>query len=170
MATEKTETTRKNRGFLGFLRTKGKLWLLAGGATLGVIFLLIGGGKSDKTAVAETQTLADTAQSLAAYEEALYRKLEVLCEAVDGVSDVEVMVSFSSGFRTVYVTDADGKPFAVGSGSSQHAVSETLAPPRVMGVGVVCHGGNRPAVQKALTDLLSTTLGISSNHVYVTGR
>ena len=160
----------KSRGFLTFVREKGRLWLLVGGALLGVLLLLFGGFQTDTD---ETQTV-DTVQArvaeLAAYEAQLEKEIRELCEAVSGVGDTDVMVSFEGGYSVCYVGEGSDGPATVGAGSSEQAVFRRVSPPAVRGVGVVCRGGNRPEVQQRLTELLSTALGISSSCVYVTGK
>ena len=93
-----------------------------------------------------------------------------MCESVAGVGQAEVMVTLGSGCRVVYVTDENGEIATTGTGSAHRAVYRTLQPPTVVGVGVVCKGGDNPHVQRALTDLISTTLGITTNRVFVTGK
>ena len=161
----------KSHGFLDFVKSKGRLWLLVGGAVLGLALLLIssGIGNTDKgESISEEQ--ANDAAQMAAYQTALEEQLRSLCDAVTGVDKVEVMVTLSEGYRTVYATDENGKPVSTGSGSAQHALAETVKPPAVAGVGVVCRGGNDPRVQKELVELISTALGIPTNRVSVTGK
>ena len=40
---------------------------------------------------------------------------------------------------------------------------------RIEGVGVVCVGGNDPAIRRELTELISAACGIRSNKIFVTG-
>ena len=166
------EKKTKRRGIPAFLRSKGRLWLLAGGVILGVLLLLMGGGVSTegKQTDAVQQEKTETAQDLANYQKALESELEGLCEAVAGVGQADVMVTLGSSCRVIYTTEADGEVVVVGSGNSQKPLSRTLQPPTVVGVGVVCKGGQNAAVQHTLTELISTTLGIPSNRVYITGK
>ena len=161
----------KSRGFLDFIKAKGRLWLLVGGAVLGLALLLIssGIGSTDTGEEAGPEQANDAAQ-MAAYRSELETQLKSLCDAVAGVDKVEVMVTLAEGYRTVYATDENGKPVSTGSGSAQRALAETVKPPAVAGVGVVCRGGNDPRVQKTLVELISTALGIPTNRVSVTGK
>lgn len=166
------EGKKRGRGMLDFLRARGRLWLLVGGVIAGVFLLLVGSGFGDESEEAETseRTLYEDAADLNAYKEALENELEKICESVAGVSQVEVIVTLESGSRVIYATDEKGEPATVGSGSSQEAVYRTLEPPGIAGVGVVCKGGDNAHIQKTLTDLLSTSLGITSNRVCVVGK
>jgi hypothetical protein len=163
---------KKNSGILDYLRSKRKMPLLIGGAVLGILLLILGGlggGKVAEDAAPADRTSMESAalESFAAHTE---QELEALCEAVSGVSDAVVMVTLSRGYRVQYAADEKGAPLTVGSGSSEEAVFDALLVPAIAGVGVVCRGGSRPAVQRELVELISTVLGISASRVYVTGK
>ncbi|MBQ8357816.1 MAG: hypothetical protein IJX39_08445 [Clostridia bacterium] len=164
---------KRGLGLFDFVKTKGKLWLLVGGVIVGVFLLLVGSGigeqESTSTDTNEGATYEDAAD-LAAYEKALEAELEALCESVAGVGNADVMVTLGSGCRVVYVTDENGEVETTGTGSAQKPVYRTLQPPTVVGVGVVCKNGDNAHIQKTLTDLISTTLGITSNRVCITGK
>ncbi|MBO5326758.1 MAG: hypothetical protein J6A84_01385 [Clostridia bacterium] len=166
--------SKRARGLFDFLRARGKLWLLVGGVIVGVFLLLLGSGIGTQSK--ETGTLTDetavyeNAADLAAYQKELEKELAALCQSVAGVGQADVMVTLGSGRRVVYVTDENGEVATTGTGSAQRAVYRTVQPPTVVGVGVVCKGGDNPHVQRALTDLISTTLGITTNRVFVAGK
>lgn len=156
-------------GLWGFLRVKGRIWILLLGALCGIVLIALGGTLGTQEQIKENAT-AESLAELQAYQTTLEKELEAICEEVVGVSQVEVLVRLESGSRTIYATDENGKPSTVGSGSGQSALYSTLLPPKVAGVGIVCRGGNDPAVQRRLTDLVSTTLGISAARVCVMGK
>ena len=161
----------KSRGFLDFVKAKGRLWLLVGGAVLGLALLLISSGiGSTDTSEASSAEQASDDEQMAAYQSALETELTALCDAVAGVDKVEVMVTLSQGYRTVYATDENGRPVSVGSASAARALIARVEPPAVSGVGVVCRGGSDPHIQKALVELISTALGIPTSRVSVTGK
>ena len=164
------EDKKKSHGFLSFLKTKGRLPLLLGGAVLGIFLLLFGGIGEGEAATEESDEIASRAAELVAYEERLEKELVALCEAVSGVGDPAVMITFEDGYSVRYTENAEGEIVSVGSGSNEQALFETVLPPSVVGVGIVCRGGDRAAVQQILTELVSTTLGIPANRVYVTGK
>lgn len=165
------EWRKKSRGFFTFMKTKGRLWLLLGGAMLGVLLLLFGSmGSTTKEEVDTKDAMIERVTELQSYEVQLEEELEAICEAVAGVGETEVMVSFESGYTVQYQKNGDNDPATVGTGSNEEALFHTLLPPTVSGVGIVCRGGNAPAVRETLTELISTTLGIPSNRVYITGK
>ena len=69
------EKQGKASGFIAFVREKGRLWLLVGGALLGVLLLLFGGLDSG----ADEATAADTVEvrvaELSAYRTALEKEV-----------------------------------------------------------------------------------------------
>lgn len=164
--------TKRQEGLWSFLKKKGRgrLLLLCGGVLLGVLLLLLGGGAFEGKQTADEVREQEGAAELAAYQASIEADLTHLCKSVSGVGSAEVMVTLGSGRRIVYTTDAKGDPATVGSGSGQQALYRTVQPPTVVGVGVVCRGGNDPRIQRTLTDLISTTLDIPSNRVFVTGK
>ena len=165
------EWSKKSRGFFTFMKTKGRLWLLLGGAMLGVLLLLFGGmGSTAKEEVDAPDAMIERVSELQNYEAQLEKELEAICEAVSGVGETEVMVTFESGYTVQYQKNGDNDPATVGTGSNEEALFHTLVPPEVAGVGIVCRGGNSPTVKETLTELISTTLGIPSNRVYITGK
>lgn len=167
------EECRTKRGLFAFLREKGKgrLLLLFGGAVLGVLLLLLGGGAFERAETVETPPLLrEDANDLATHRASLEKEVADLCAAVHGVSSVKAMITLGSGCRIVYETDAKGDPITVGNGSNESVVYQTVKPPEIIGVGVVCKGGNDPQIQRQLIDLLSTALGISANRVTVVGK
>ena len=149
-----------------------KMWLLVGGVVLGGLLLLLGGraeAAGEKTATEQSEATV-AAAALSDYRTAMEAQVKALCASVSGVSSVEVMVTFECGYRVIFATDGSGNPATVGNGSSESALYESILPPVVAGVGIVCHGGDAPVVQQKLTELVSTTLGVSSNRVFVTGK
>ena len=142
---------------------KGKrLWMILLGAA-GVLLLLLGSGGAPMEAETDSADVR-----LAEYSAAVEKKLCELCSRVKGVSDVSVVVSFESGFESVYAKNEDkGDLLVVGSGSSKSAVKVTEKPPVISGIGIVCRGGGDPTVQKKLLDLISAAYGVSSSKIYI---
>ena len=164
------EKKKAPMGLLGFLKMRGRIWLLLGGVVCGIFLILLGNSmqeaESNSVATPHTEDLS----VLQSYEQALEKELAALCDEVAGVGHSEVMVRLKGGTRLLYATDENGRPALVGSGSSEQALPSTLLLPEIAGVAVVCRGGASPSVQHTLTALISTALGIPSNRVMVTGK
>ena len=169
MREEEERGKRATGGFFGFLLKGKRIWILVALGALGIVLLLFGAGKT-KEDTADKDALSLRVEELSLYEERLEKEIEVLCEAVAGISDCTVTVTLSGGYTALYLTDGKGAPLVVGSGSDEEAVLEGVRVPSVAGVAVVCRGGRDPTAQAILTELVSTALGISANRVYVTGK
>lgn len=166
------------------LKKAGLPALLCG--ILGVVLILWGsrifpGSKTthSSTEVPSTDDIPGKAYevSVDTYREALEARMAAICTQVEGAGDVRVIVSLQGGFEYVYAYDekvsAAGTSrvyVTVGSGSSQTLVFLTEKAPAIVGIGVVCSGGNSLAVRKEITSLLSAAFGIGSNKIYVTGK
>ncbi len=88
---------------------------------------------------------------LSEYKEALEKRLEKLCSEVDGVGKCTVMVTFSRGEENTY------------KGSQ---LTETK-PPQVLGVTVVCDGGDSAQVKARLSQMLCALFDIGANRVAI---
>ncbi len=162
----------KERGGLGaLLGGKRRTGLLLLAAAVGILLLFLSSGTTGKETESESLAFEEEGLvELAEYKKALEEELETLCASAAGVSQVDVMVTLANGTRIVYATDREGDPATVGSGSAQKPLYRTVEPPTVAGVGVVCRGGSDPEVAALLTELISTSLGISSSRVFITGK
>ena len=165
-----TGNKRKSGGVWGFLHEKGRIWILLGGILAGVVLLVLGGNLGSIDEEHKGQVAEGTLGEITAYEERLEGELEQLCAAVTGVGHPDVMVRLSGGTQAVYVRDENGTPVTVGSGSNQSALCESLRAPEIAGVGIVCRGGSDPVIRQKLIELVSSTLGIPTSRVYVTGK
>lgn len=161
---------KKGHGFLTYIKTKGRIWILLCGALLGVMLLLFGSMSTEHEVSEAPDAITEREAELAEYGQRLEGELEALIESVSGVGDAHVMIAFESGYTVRYVREGSGETATVGSGSSEEALFACVVPPSVSGVGVVCRGGNSPQVREVLTDLVCAALGISSNRVYITGK
>ena len=163
------------------LRAPG-VWIVMLAGAIGILLLLAGSfssssGAKEKEAESEDVKL-NSAELLTSYTEMLEDKIRALCESVNGVSRVRVVVTLQSGYEYVYAKDSelhsngDGTTgsyhyLTIGSGSSEAAVYLSEKPPTVGGIGIVCVGGGDARVKKELIELLSATLGVASNKIYV---
>jgi len=160
-----------------FYKKSNKKWhkiiLIAVGGGLGVALLLIGGGfgRSNGEDTAPTALPTDSAD---AYAEMLEERVADICSGVSGAGRVSVLVSLRGGYRTVYAIDSQSNSSGYkneivmsGSGSGREAVVTAYENPEIAGVGIVCTGGNDPRVQREVISLVSASLGISTNKIFV---
>ena len=138
-----------------------KILLLVG--VLGLVLLLVGrwGG--------ETKTPESGLPTSEEYKAGLESSLRALCEEVRGVGEARVLVTVDGTETAVYEKNvtATGETLATAGGS---AVLSYYVAPKVMGVAVVCDGGDDPTVKRELTSLLCAALSLGSNQVYVGKR
>lgn len=148
--------------YLKALRGKWVLLLLA---AAGILLLLLGSGQSNPTT--KTVSVADEAARIERYRVALEEELVSLCGQVQGAGRVHLVLTLEGGEQSVYATDSskDGRIDYVLSGGGGLLLYRKS--PAVLGVGVVCEGGADPAVCRELTSLLSATLGIGTNRIYI---
>ena len=127
-----------------------RLWLIAACAILGIILmLLVPAERSGTDAARETQDWQ-------ACTAALEQKAAALCGRVAGVGEVTVAISLVRGAEQVYADE-----------DARQAVVLTERPPEIGGIGVVCSGGDDPAVVERLVSLLSAAFGVGTNRIYV---
>ena len=89
--------------------------------------------------------------ALSEYESLLENQISTLCSSVKGVGKCKIEISFESGEENVY---------------KGGALIETK-PPRVLGVAVVCEGGDNASVRSELTELLTALFDIGTNRVKI---
>jgi hypothetical protein len=128
-----------------FSRDKKRLYLFVALAVCIILIVL--------SSIPESNTKQST-DSLYLYKTQLEDELTELCSSVRGVGRCTVTVSFSEGERHEY------------KGSS---ITGTT-PPRVMGVTVVCDGGNKDSVRADVCELMRALFDIGSNRIAVLER
>ncbi|MBQ0124708.1 MAG: hypothetical protein KBS59_00095, partial [Clostridiales bacterium] len=74
-----------------------------------------------------------------------------------------------SGYEHIYVSNGDEEYVTVKTDDGYSLVLYREVYPKISGVSVVCRGGNDPAVQKKIIDIISTALGISSGRICIVG-
>lgn len=125
------------------------------------------------------------------YEARLERRLQTVLEGMEGVGEVQVMITFQSseeqvveknqpiartnttesdsqgGSRSVYQTDSGEETvFSTQDGSSQPFVIKTLTP-RVEGVVVVAQGAGTGDISKDITEVVQALFGIEAHKIKV---
>ena len=78
-------------------------------------------------------------------------RLAALCNSVKGVSDAEVMITYETTATATFLGRTD-------TGQS------------ILGVAVVCNGGDDPAIQVVLHELIRSLFSLPSTKISVSGR
>ena len=156
--------------------TSGGTWLLIIGVAAGLLLVFFGSGigRSDSGAAAGTEMSAEEDDARLAKLE--YRVKQLL-EAMDGVSDVVLVLTPDTGSELRYAQNlrygngtAEEKSTALsGSGSDSSPIPIGRTYPRVRSAAVVCRGGGNPVTREKILTLLCALLDLPASRVYVTG-
>ena len=155
-------------------------WLLPILAAFVGIFLLIFGSQAEKDEENSRDTtslwMAEGNLSAADFATETEEKIVEICSDVSGAGRVRAVVTLEGGYRAVYASDVQGsdgsyrnQTVLTGSGNSEQAILVGYESPRIVGIGIVCAGGDDPTVQKRITMLVSAAFDVSANKIYVTG-
>ncbi len=159
-------------------KNNAKLLLPILAAIVGIGLLLIGNilGGANKTEREETAAKAPTEMDAQAFAESVEKKIVDICSSVSGVSGVRAAVTLGGGYRAIYASDSQSsansyrnQTVLTGNGSSEKALLVGYQNPEIVGIGIVCSGGNDPDVKQAIISLVSAAFNVSTNKIYVTG-
>ena len=150
--------------------------MIAVGIIIGIALLLL--GAKDSIFSNDTESVDANAELKVydeeRYEEELTRKIEQICSQVKGAGRVSVAVTLDGSYRAIYAqnltdgSDVKKEYLLVGSGSSESALLVGYSPPKILGVGVVCSGGVDASVRAEMIALISATLDLPTNKIYIT--
>jgi len=159
-------------------KNKGTLLVVIG--IIGMLLISFPGLTSYKK---EAENLPKTAEDEETnYAAELSSQLEAILGRIDGVGEIEVMVTLRQDSSYVYATDLaqsdrqeealtqqqiEEKHVIIEQGGEEQALVSTRIVPQAEGVIIVCEGGSDPVVIKKLTDAVTAALGIGSNRVAV---
>ena len=131
-------------GITRYIKENKRIILIALFALVGIFFVIISSSSGGDEVENKEITLDE-------YKELLEAEIESLCSAVDGVGSCRVFITFERGVQDTY------------KGSN---IIESK-PPRVLGVTVVCRGGDSDAVRSSVTEMICALFDIGYNRVAV---
>ena len=132
-------------GFISLLRENKRVRAALILLIVGVLLIIFAASqKKSSPEVKETDSLEE-------YRRELEDRVENLCASVEGVGKCKVYVTFSRGEQSCY----------------KGSVLIESKPPEVMGVSVVCSGGDNLEVKRALTEMLCALFDIGTNRVAI---
>lgn len=149
-----------------------KHWITLPGLLIGVLLLLW------SNLIPQEKPASASEYTIQYYTEILEQRITALCTSINGIQEAAVLLTLESGSEYVYAQNTSSSGQDTGAwdyviiqqGDGEAAVMVTEIFPKVRGVAVVCTGGDSAAVQQTITELLSASLGISSNRIRVAGR
>ncbi|MBE6563512.1 MAG: hypothetical protein E7660_07225 [Ruminococcaceae bacterium] len=131
--------------------------------------LLIFSLSSDKSKKEDT---GQTEVTMELMSDELEEKVRHMCEKVDGVGNVYVMLTLDTSEEYVYASDTEKSETFTRSEfvtSDGNGVELYVVCPKVRGVAVVCDGGDSAVIKKTLTELISCALGIPTSSISIAG-
>ena len=131
-------------GITRYIKENKRIILIALFALVGIFFVIISSSSGGDEVEKKEITLDE-------YMELLEAEIESLCSDVDGVGSCRVFITFERGVQDTY------------KGSN---IIESK-PPRVLGVTVVCRGGDSDAVRSSVTEMICALFDIGYNRVAV---
>ncbi len=150
-----------------------QIGIALGGLVLGILFLTLGTILPGR----QTEDSRDTAYTVQYYTEELEQRITALCTSITGIEQAAVLLTLENGSEFVYARNGDSQSdggqswdyMILSQGDGEDPLLMTEIYPKVRGVAVVCTGGNTPAVQQTVTELLSASLGIPTHRIKVAG-
>ena len=170
---------------------KGSMILLIIGFA-GIALILISDLLPSFTSKTNSSTSGTGITTTSAYAKQLESELTGIVGQIDGVGRIHVMVTVESGVQYVYEqnqkstddtsvtsqndgstqkqtnTDSEANPVIVqNNNGGQQALIKTELQPTIMGVVIVCDGGDNPVVQESITNTVMSALNVSADHISV---
>jgi archaellin len=148
--------------------------IIAAAIAAGIALIIAGGVLSSKENSGGDDGKSAIAGKLE-YELQLERRIEELCLSLDGINSAKALVTLDGGTEEIYASNSRAKTDdrsgenSVEYPSSSDALRLGEKYPEIRGVAVVVSGGESAQVRKNVTELLSSSLGISSNRIAVGG-
>lgn len=127
---------------------KNKKYIIIAFLILGIVLVIFGTVSSSK---------GEAYSASAKYERELEARIEEMCISLEGIDKAKAFVTFEGETKSLYASSIKGTSFR----------SEGEVYPRIRGVAVLVTDGDKAHIKKAVTSLLTSSLGISSNHVAV---
>lgn len=147
-------------------------------AIIGIGLLLIGNivGKKNENNDANNTANDPSYMDAEAFATSVEEKIITICREVDGVGQVRAAVTLGGGYRAIYAANSQSsanshrnETVLTGNGSNEKALLIGYLNPEIVGIGVVCSGGNDPVIRQNIISLVSAAFNVSTNRIFVTG-
>lgn len=127
-------------------------------AVFGIVLILLGstGFRAEKSS---------NSFSPSTYTAELEKKLESFLKNVDGIDNVDVIVTLDISNERVYAKNEGSYDYILSSSGDPISIAEIY--PYVRGVAIACTNGQSDNVKKEITELISCYLGISTNRIKI---
>lgn len=148
------------KGILSVIKKNRLLFLLG---ALGLVLLLFGGPLLSKE---ENTEPTDPTEYAEQYRATLEAELARACASIRGVGEARVVLTLDSTEVAVYEKNYAGESETVAS-SGGDAILLAYRMPKVLGVAVLCEGGEDIRVKEELYSFLRAVLGLSTREIHV---
>ncbi len=153
------------------LDAMGKYKYALGILVLGIALMLIPG----KISTSSNETLQETA--VVEQTDLANDLAKILCR-IDGVGQVEVLLTLAAGEQTIYQQDTDIANGDTGTDRhetviitdgdrAQSGLIQQVNPPSYLGAIVVCQGADSPSVKLAVVEAVSRVTGLGADRISV---
>ncbi|MCD7796631.1 MAG: hypothetical protein LUG95_03175 [Clostridiales bacterium] len=122
----------------------------------------------------------DTVQTVSSedYADEIEQKLTEIISSINGVGECKIMVTLENSSENVYATDVQSDSDTDSSSTSEEYViydsNNDEEPvllkeyyPKILGVTIVCSGGDDVVIKETVTDTVTSLFNISTNRVSV---
>ena len=132
---------------------------------IGIILLAIPSKKAERSD-------QNTELDILSYANEIETKLTELLLKVDGIEEVNVMITFENIGEQVMAenkSSSSSEYVIISGGDIDEGIKLTEIFPTVRGASIVCTNGNDAVVKEKITSLVSSALGIPTNRITVAG-
>lgn len=169
-----------NEKISGFFKGRGvKLIVILGLAGMALILfsdIFSGGKKTEEKETADNIAV----ESYESYVAEMEKRLENTLEKISGVGKADVMITAAGSGEYVYArdekteTDSDSiskeeQYVIIGGSGDKRALVRKVETPEIMGVIVVCEGGDSNVVKEKVYNAVSAAFNIPSQKIFVAG-
>lgn len=112
----------------------------------------------------------------ATYAQQIEKRVEELCNKIDGVSSTHAVVTLRGGYRAIYAANSQSgnsnsknQIVVLGSGSNEKPLLIGYENPEISGIGIVCSGGDDARKREAIISVVSSAFDIGTNKIFVAG-
>ena len=132
---------------------------------IGIILLAIPSKKAESS-------VQNTELDILSYANEIETKLTDLLLKVDGIEEVNVMITFENIGEQVMAenkSSSSSEYVIISGGDIDEGIKLTEIFPTVRGASIVCTNGNDAVVKEKITSLVSSALGIPTNRITLSG-
>lgn len=166
--------TTQLRSFIDKIKADKKMLIIISAALIGV-FLILFSGNEKKTDNNEEAYL--TSESIDKAE--IERSVTELVESIRGAGKAKIMITYECDGETVFAKDTEEKNdsnetdmknqyIIIDGENGETGLKVKNIYPRVMGVAVICEGGEDPVVKERIYSMISALFDINTNSISVT--